>query len=62
MEEKPGPTWIEVLEAMIREIVREEISLHMERVVRYRGWGPAKDTTPRFLRSSEIKATAQKEE
>jgi hypothetical protein len=42
-------------EEFIRKLVREEIALHMERTTRYRGWGPAKDTLPRFLRNSEIR-------
>jgi hypothetical protein len=48
-------------EEFIRKLVREEIALHMERTVRYRGWGPAAATTPRFLRQSEIKETQRGE-
>lgn len=58
-EQNTESTWAAEFVEMIRQVVREEIALHMERSVRYRGWGPAKDTMPRFLRKGESMPTRE---
>lgn len=43
------PKWATELKEMIRDVVREEIALYMERTVRHRAWLPAGNTLPRFM-------------
>jgi hypothetical protein len=43
------PKWATELKEMIREVVREEIALYMERTVRHRAWLPNGNAVPRFM-------------
>lgn len=36
-------------EDLIRQVVREELALYMERTVRHRAWLPSGNSLPRFM-------------
>jgi hypothetical protein len=56
------PKWATELREMIRQVVREEIALHMERTVRHRAWGPAGSSLPRFMTPRSEPRPASREE
>ncbi|GHO99549.1 hypothetical protein KSF_095970 [Reticulibacter mediterranei] len=63
MEQEPStePKWATELREMIRQVVREEIALHMERVVRHRAWLPG-SALPRLVTPSHTSRSASREE